>query len=63
MNIILIYKNVTFTIHDDAITWKCILYLWPFVWGILKSPVDSPHKGLVMQGFYVFIVVGLQAAE
>ena len=141
MNIFLIYQNVAFTIHDDAITWECFLYHWPFVWGILntlrprrneqhfaddifkriffkenawisikislkfvpkgpvynipalvqimawrrsgdkplsepimvslpthicvtrpqwvKSPVDSPHKGPVMQSFYVFFVVGL----
>ena len=28
------------TIHDDVIKWN-----WPFVRGIHRSPVNSPHKG------------------
>ena len=31
--------------HDDVITWKHFLCYWPFVRGIHRSPVDSPHKG------------------
>ena len=34
--------------HDDIITWKSFPYYWPFVRGIHRSPVDSPHKGSVM---------------
>ena len=31
--------------HDDVIKWKLFSYYWPFVWGIHRSPVNSPHKG------------------
>ena len=31
--------------HDDVIKWKPFLRYWPFVRGIHRSPVNSPHKG------------------
>ena len=31
--------------HDDVIKWKQIPRYWPFVPGIHRSPVNSPHKG------------------
>ena len=31
--------------HDDAIKWKHISPYWPFLRGIQRSPVNSPHKG------------------
>ena len=31
--------------HDDVIKWKHFRRYWPFVWGIHRSPVNSPHKG------------------
>ena len=31
--------------HDDVIIWKHFLRHWPFVRGIHRSPVNSPHKG------------------
>ena len=31
--------------HDDVIKWKQFPRNWPFVWGIHRSPVNSPHKG------------------
>ena len=31
--------------HDDVIKWKHFPRKWPFVWGIHRSPVNSPHKG------------------
>ena len=31
--------------HDDAIKWKHFPRYWPFVRGIHRSPVKSPHKG------------------
>ena len=31
--------------HDDAIKWKYFPRYWPFVRGIHRSPVNSPHKG------------------
>ena len=31
--------------HDDVIKWKYFPRNWPFVWGIHRSPVNSPHKG------------------
>ena len=32
-------------ITDDVIKWKHFLGYWPFVRGIHRSPVDSPHQG------------------
>ena len=32
-------------IHGDVIKWKHFPRHWPFVWGIHRSPVNSPHKG------------------
>ena len=31
--------------HDDVIKWKHFPRHWPFVRGIHRSPVNSPHKG------------------
>ena len=31
--------------HDDAIKWKHMPRYWPFVRGIHRSPMNSPHKG------------------
>ena len=33
------------TNHDDVIKWKHFPRYWPFVRGIHRSPVNSPHKG------------------
>ena len=30
--------------HDDVIKWNFFLRYWPFVRGIHRPPVDSPHK-------------------
>ena len=32
-------------LHDDVINWKYFPRYWPFLWGIHRSPVNSPHKG------------------
>ena len=32
-------------LNDDVIKWKHFPRYWPFVWGIHRSPVNSPHKG------------------
>ena len=31
--------------HDDVIKWRNFPRYWPFVRGIHRSPVNSPHKG------------------
>ena len=31
--------------HDDVIKWNHFPRYWSFVWGIHRSPVNSPHKG------------------
>ena len=31
--------------HANVIKWKHFPRYWPFVWGIYRSPVISPHKG------------------
>ena len=37
--------NIVVTLHDDVIKWKHFPRYWPFVRGIHRSPVNSPHKG------------------
>ena len=32
-------------VHDDVIKWKHFPRYWPFVRGIHRSPVNTPHKG------------------
>ena len=32
-------------IHDDVIKWEHFPRYWPFLRGIHRSPVNSPHKG------------------
>ena len=39
------YPSIFHSIHDDVIKWKHIPRYWPFVRGIHRSPVNSPHKG------------------
>ena len=34
-----------FHLHDDVIQWKHLPRYWPFVRGIHRSAVNSPHKG------------------
>ena len=38
-------KRKTMEHHDDVIKWKHFPRFWPFVRGIHRSPVNSPHKG------------------
>ena len=38
-------KSQTIQIHDDVIKWKHFPRYWPFVRGIHRWPVNSPHKG------------------
>ena len=44
-----IWKRFCFVVvlscHDDVIKWKHLPRYWPFVRGIHRSPVNSPHKG------------------
>ena len=38
-------KMLKFIVHDDVIKWKHFPRYWPFVRGIQRSPMNSPHKG------------------
>ena len=38
-------NNTRIDFHDDVIKWKSSPRYWPFVRGIHRSPVNSPHKG------------------
>ena len=31
--------------HEEVIKWKHFPRYWPFLWGIHRSPVNSPHNG------------------
>ena len=44
--------------HDDVIKWKHFTWNWPFVWGIHRSPVNSPHKGQ-WRGDFMFSLIGV----
>ena len=39
------WANLNMIFHDDVIKWKHFPRYWPFVRGIHRSPVNSPHKG------------------
>ena len=39
------YSLVAPAVHDDVIKWKHFPRYWPFVRGIHRSRVNSPHKG------------------
>ena len=40
-----IYPHTRKYVHDDVIKWKHFPHYWPFVQGIHRSLVNSPHKG------------------
>ena len=42
--------------HDDIIKWKHFPRYWPFVRGIHRSPVNSPHKGQ-WRGALIFLLI------
>ena len=42
---IIVYSLYESNAHDDVIKWKHFPRYWPFVRGIHRSPVNSPHKG------------------
>ena len=37
-------RRTKLVLHDDVIKWKHFPRNWPFVRGIHRSPVNSPHK-------------------
>ena len=41
----MLYSSQVPPSHDDVIKWKQFPRYWPFVRGIHRSPVISPHKG------------------
>ena len=42
-------------VHGDVMPWKCFLHNWPFVKGIHRSSVHSPHKRPVRWSLDVFL--------
>ena len=42
--------------YDDVIKWKHLPRYWPFVRGIHRWPVDSPHKGQGRGAFDVSLI-------
>ena len=41
----LLKEHAFYVVHDDVIKGKHYPRYWPFVQGIHRSPVNSPHKG------------------
>ena len=39
------YHFATVSKHYEVIKWKCFPRYWPFVQGIHRPPVNSPHRG------------------
>ena len=39
------YIDTNVAVHDEVIKWKHFPRYWPFVRGIHRSQVNSPHKG------------------
>ena len=48
--------------HDDVIKWKHFPRYWPFVRGIHRSPMNSPHKGQ-WRGALIFTLILLKFEE
>ena len=48
--------NFLMTMHDDVIKWKHFPPYWPFVRGIHRPPVNSPHKGQ-WRGAWMFSLI------
>ena len=42
-------------VHDDVIKWQHFPRYWPFVRGIHRPPVNSPHKGQWRRALMFFI--------
>ena len=47
---------ITVELCDDVINWKHFPRYWPFVRGIHRSPVNSPHKGQ-WRGAWIFSLI------
>ena len=45
--------------HDHAIHWKGLLYYCPFVRGIHRWPMGSPHKRLIIWSTYALFILSL----
>ena len=45
--------------HDDVIKWKHFPRHWPFLRGIHRSPVNSPHKGQWSGAFMFSLICAL----
>ena len=48
--------------HDDVMKWKRFPRYWPFVWGIHRSPVNSPHKGQ-WRGAFIMLMFPWSAGD
>ena len=53
-----IARNINPVFHDDVIKWTHFPRYWPFVWGIHRSPVNSPHK-VQWRGALMFTLIGV----
>ena len=47
---------ITWRLDDEVIKWKHFLRYWPFVRGINRRPVNSPHKGQ-WRGTLIFYLI------
>ena len=50
------FQKGVFPVQDDVIKWKHFPRNWPFVRGIHRSPLNSPHKGQ-WRGAFMFSLI------
>ena len=48
--------------HDDVIKWRLFSCYWPFVQGIHRSPVNSPHNGQC-RGAFMFSLISARTND
>ena len=56
ISIIILWASPTNDVHDFVVKWKHFPRYWPFVRGIHRSPINSPHKGQ-WQGALIFSLI------
>ena len=57
------HNKAAMCMHDDVIKWNYFPGYWPFVRGIHRSPVDSPHKSQCRGALIIFWSAPEQTVE
>ena len=49
-------SSIDILLHDDVIKWKHFPRYWPFVRGVHRSPLNSPHKSQWRGALMLFLI-------